>query len=397
MKKRLLKRGVCLLMIICMVFTLAACSKKEEEKDELVMVWCSRDLNSEIGKKAQIILKHCAEEKNKNGGVNGAPVRVEFIDGGTEQQAYLDALLLALDVEGVDCIMGTAWSQFGIAASEYIEEATIPVFNQCTNEELANCNEYYYLPRGTNFGMTYSWAQIGIDEGITKAAVIYMNSSSGFNQCGYIKDHFEKNGLEVVAEIPFDTTNTNDFTPHVLEAINSGADGVFIISNGDAQGVAILTLLKEYNFPGVISGIAALMTPKFAALAGAEACNGVVGYSESDPYVDTPQNQEFLKTFYNENGKMLENTDLTISWHDANFYDMFQMFCMAAEKEGANTPEAINAGLKKIDNYDGVMCNYCYNEDTAFANQMFIARYTGSETAEIEGTMPIDHSWRPKK
>ena len=76
---------------------------------------------------------------------------------------------------------------------------------------------------------------------------------------------------------------------------------------------------------------------------------------------------------------------------------MFQMFCMAAEKEGANTPEAINAGLKKIDNYDGVMCNYSYNEDTAFANQMFIARYTGSETAEIEGTMPIDHSWRPKK
>ena len=403
-----MKKVICLLLVICMALAAAACTKEQDmqkdgigqntqtsqtvsqdDADELVLVWCCRDLNSDQGIKAQAILNYLADETNKNGGVNGGNVRVEFIDAGTDQQSYLDALLLATEVEGVDGIFGTFWSQFGIAASDYIADTGIPTFNMCTNEELANCNDYYYLPRGTNLGMTYSWAQIGINNGITKPAIIFFNSSSGYNQDAYIVDHFKKNGFEIAAEIPFDSTNTNDFTPHVLEAINSGADGVFVIGNADSQTQSIINLLHEYKFDGVISGVASLMTPKFAELCGADTVDGMIGYAEYDPSIDTEANNAFKQLWYETLD--LDGEGLTISWHDASFYDVYHLFCLGAKLGGANDRKQINEGIRMISDYEGAMCTYSWHDDTSLANECYDVAFEGTTDIVCKDVIAIEH------
>lgn len=402
-----MKKMLSVLLCLCMLFGLVACGAPKdatqqsgeeqtgdetanlEAGDELVIVWCARDLNSDQGQTAQAILNYLADEVNAGEGVNGGKVRVEYIDAGTDQQSYLDALLLATEVEGVDCIIGTFWSQFGIAASDYIANTGIPTFNMCTNEELAECNEYYYLPRGTNIGMTYAWAQIGIDAGITNPAIIFFNSSSGYNQDAYIVDHFKDNGFEIAAEIPFDSVNTNDFTPHVLEAINSGADGVFVIGNSDSQTQSIISLLHEYNYDGVISGVASLMTPKFAELCGADIVDGMIGYAEYDPNIDTPENNAFKELYYETLD--LDGQGFVISWHAASHYDLFHVICEAARLGGGNTKEQINDGIKLIDNLPGAMTSYSWHDDTSIANEMYNVYFDGTTDVVSNGTMEINH------
>lgn len=53
-------------------------------------------------------------------------------------------------------------------------------------------------------------------------------------------------------------------------------------------------------------------------------------------------------------------------------YDALSMICYAIEKANSTDPEAVNAELKKILNFEGIAAVYSYNGNPMLANSEFV-------------------------
>ncbi|MBC8536048.1 ABC transporter substrate-binding protein [Feifania hominis] len=399
-----MKKLLAILLALAMVFSLAACSNNSDnpptsgdnqgtddpqgggEVTPLKIVYCGYSLSGESGDRAKGVLEIARDQINAAGGVNGVPVEVEFIDGGADQQAYIDAYLKAVEVDGVSAIIGTFFSQYALACADYANEAKIPTFNVATNFEMAEACDYYYTNRCVDTAFSNVMAQIAIDNGVTNPVTLFYNTSNGYNDSAFMKAYMEKEGYTVAEEIAFDNTNTTDYTSIVLQAMNvKDSDGILLHATANTDGQSIITLLHEYDYKFPIVSNSNLFADSFVANTGAEPVEGLLGFAEYATTLDRPEIAAFEKMLQ-DGGFKYDTT----GWADASFYDDFCLIVEAAKIAGANDKDSVNEGLKQIKGLKGVMTDYSYHDDHSFADNIYLATYTDGKV-DISETLDVVH------
>ena len=353
--------------------------------DPLVIGWIVWSTNNELFDAERQILDACAERVNAAGGINGQQVKIEYFDGGTDQQAYTDGMLLALENKELDCMIGTLLSQYAFAVSDYVKQEKIPVFNLATNYMMAENNEYYYIQRPVDKGTAKALAQIAIDEGCKSPTLVLTNSSSNIQQGEWIQAYFEAKGLKIADTIVYDRQNTTDFTSLVLKAINNpDSDGLILFCGTDVDGQSFATITRQYDYeyPIVVNG--ALFDMNFVDTVGADAVEGWVGYSEYANTLDTEENKEFL-AFLEE-----INFNYAVSMRDACVYDCFNLYCEAATLGGGNDRESVNNGLKMIQDFKGVLSTYSWHSDNCFTESVYLTKFVNGEMV-VGASIDVPH------
>jgi len=412
-----MKKLVALLLALAMVLCLAACGGNDapadttpaapaattpaaggeeggEEAaplsgDPLKIVYCGASLSSEYGDRFQQHAARLCDEVNAAGGVNGAPVEVIFIDGGNnDQQAYIDALLKALEEDGVDAIIGTFYSQYALACADYVNDAEIPVFNIATNFEMAQACDFYYTNRCVDTAFSNVMAQVAIDNGCKNPVNVVYNTSNGYNDSKFMAEYMVNAGLSSAGEIAFDNVNTTDYTPIVLQAMNTeGADGILLHATAGTDGQSIIQLLRQYDYQYPIVSNSNLFAASFIQNCGVENCVGLIGFAEYSDTLDRPEIKAFIDATVN-------NPDFsydTIGWQDASFCDDLCLIIEAAKLAGSNTKEAVNDGLKLIEGYKGIMTDYTYHDDHSFADYIYLAEIVEGGTVVISEALKVTH------
>ena len=359
-----------------------------EAAQPLKIVYCGTSLSSETGDRLKQVLTVAADEVNKAGGVNGAEVQVEFIDGGNDQQAYIDALLKALEVDGVSAIIGTFFSQYALACHEYVTDAQIPVFNVATNFEMAEACDYYYTNRCVDTAFSNTMAQIAIDNGVKNPVTLFYNTSNGYNDSAFMKAYMEDKGYSVASEIAFDNTTTTDYTSIVLQAMNvEGSDGILLHATANTDGQSIISLLHQYDYQYPIISNSNLFSDSFLQNVGVEACAGMLGFAEYTTTQENQANKDFQELLFGDDRFTYD----TVSWIDASVYDDLSLIVEAARLAGANDKDSINEGLKLIDGLDGVMTSYSYHDDHSFADNIYLSKFLEDGTIEVSETLEVIH------
>lgn len=414
-----MKKALALILAMIMVLSLAACAKdtnpteapkptdaatdaptnggdtdntdgtdapKAEASQNLKIVYCVTSLSTDSGARLEQLARLFEKQVNEAGGINGREVEMVAIDGGSDQQAYINALLKALEEDNVSAVIGTFYSQYALACADYVNEAKVPVFNLATNFEMREKSDYYFTNRCVDTAFSNVMAQIAIDNGCKNPVAVVYNTSNGKNDSQFMKNYLEANGASMADIVEFDNTSTTDYTPIVQKAINTpNSDGILLHATVNTDGQSIIALLKQYDYKYPVISNSNLFSDAFMNNCGAENCIGLMGFSEYPTVEVRPQVKEFTDMILSSD--IYTYTDP--SWVDASFWDDCNLILEAAKIAGDNDKDSVYAGLSQVADYEGVMTSYTFHEDGSYANYIYLATIVEDKDSEIGASIKV--------
>lgn len=226
----------------------------------------------------QVIGAQIAEEYfNKNGGVNGRPIKLIFQDTAGDEQGAINSFntLISQNVVG---IVGPTLSQQAFAADPIADKAGVPV--------LAPSNTAKGIPEIGDYIARVSApvavvapnavaAALKINPDIKKVAVLFaQNDAFSKSETGtFQKTITDTYKLELLPVQQFQTTDT-DFTTQATNVI-AGTPDLVIISGLAADGGNLVKQLRDLGYTGLIIGGNGLNTANIFPVCQQQ-CDGIL-------------------------------------------------------------------------------------------------------------------------
>lgn len=288
---------------------------------------------------------------NESGGVNGEKIRLIIYD---DQQSPEEAVKIAqkmIEVDKVDAICGSYVSSCMLAAGNYYEEAQIPTVGNGIGTTWMEQGWEYIFRACPNSGMA-------IPQLLEKMQYMGIKTVSTFEGV----DDASKSSADTFRELAGDygiqilTSETcvggeTDFSGQIAKILNSNAQAVFVSCPSEQQPT-FSKQLRQFGYDGLVFSKETISIDNMA-VAGDSADYWAFVF----PYVtyksvdecDIPIIKEFLEAYqaaYNE-----------MPVHDCAYrgYDAIMVLAEAARRAGTNHDgKAIRDALETIDNYEGL-------------------------------------------
>ena len=130
-----------------------------------------------------------------------------------------------------------------------------------------------------------------------KFFAIGMDYAWGHNSVGVFESELKTANKEFVGKV-FSPTGTKDFSSYITRIRNSGADGVFIVMQGDDNN-ALLSQAKQYRLGERLQLMTEIVDLTSIRAVG-DAALGLIGSSRYTFSYDNPKNKEFVELFKKE-------------------------------------------------------------------------------------------------
>ena len=241
---------------------------------------------------------------NKNGGINGTPIRLIFQDTAGDEQGAINAFNTLISQDKVVGIVGPTLSQQAFSADPIAERAGVPV--------IAPSNTAKGIPQIGKYIARVSApvavvapnaidAALKINPQIKKVAVFFaQNDAFSKSETGTFQETVKQKGLELATVQTFQTTDT-DFQSQVTNAINIKPD-LIIISGLSADGGNLVKQLRELGYKGLIIGGNGLNTSNLLPVCKA-LCDGIIIAQAYSPEMKNEVNTTFRQLYTEQNKK----------------------------------------------------------------------------------------------
>ncbi len=360
------KRYLSLLLVVVMVFTLAACGKKEEKADTIkigVPAYLTGD-TKDIGDYVIASLEIATKEFNDAGGLNGKKAELIYEDQGMDQQSYINAMMKIMNHDDITAIIGNAISTHTLAVADMVAEYKIPYMTCGSSVAIADLgNEYIWQPRMTDDLAGALLAKTGIEDyNVKKPAIIYQNDSYGQGYCDAVVEYYASQNLEPAILITVDATE-NNFAPFFTQIVNSGCDGLIAINSVNQTPLVFKAAHNvDFQYPKLMSG--AMCSADAFEQAGPEASEGWISIAEWSNDASRDAASNYVKAYVDYAGR--EPSVLA-----AYAYDAISLIYEAIKVAGSDEPAAVNEALKKISGFEGIMATMTYRENHNFADSLY--------------------------
>ena len=241
---------------------------------------------------------------NKQGGINGTPIRLVFQDTAGDEQGAINALNTLISQDKVVGIVGPTLSQQAFSADPIAERAGVPV--------IAPSNTAKGIPQIGKYISRVSApvavvapnaieAALKINPQIKKVAIFFaQNDAFSKSETGTFQETVKQKGLEIATVQTFQTTDT-DFQSQVTNAINIKPD-LIIISGLSADGGNLVKQLRELGYKGLIIGGNGLNTSNILPVCKA-LCDGIIIAQAYSPELKNEVNTAFRQLYTELNKK----------------------------------------------------------------------------------------------
>ena len=133
--RNILKRTLSLLLVLTLLFGLAACgnsaSGKKNDAEDTIKIAVPAYLTGQAKDAGEYVMKSielAIKNFNEAGGLNGKMAEAIYEDQGQDQQSYINCMMKIANYDDITVIIGNAVSTHTLAVSDLIAETKIPYF-----------------------------------------------------------------------------------------------------------------------------------------------------------------------------------------------------------------------------------------------------------------------------
>ena len=262
------------------------------------------------GKQALLGAKIWEETVNKNGGLNGRPVKLVYYDDQSNPSTIPGIYTKLIDVDKVDLVTGPyATAMIAPAMPVVMQKGKVFVglFGLAVNSEFNYNKDFAMIPSGpdTKPSFTTGFFEVAAAQNPKPKTVALVAADQEFskNACEGARTNAKKFGFEVVYDKTYPPT-TADFTP-IIRAIQATNPDIVSICSYPLDSVGMVKAVNEVGFkPKMIGGaMVGLQATVFKMQLG-PLLNGFTNYETWVPAktMETPGVLEFLKTYQSKAG-----------------------------------------------------------------------------------------------
>ncbi|MBQ6373172.1 MAG: ABC transporter substrate-binding protein [Clostridia bacterium] len=346
-----MKRLSALLIALILVISCSAAIAEDTVKIGMLTV-LTGDRATE-GEYAMNAMEIAVEEINAAGGVLGKPLEIVVEDAlGTDVGAVNAFRKMAADPD-ICAIIGTNSSNDAIATSSSVLEAQIvttaqgsnPVLMQICNEE----NPWMFQLRACDITLCTALMKYAVEElGVKSFVVLHDTDSSSANQAALFTEALASYDIKPLLDIPF-TTGTKDFSSHLAQIQNSGAEAV-VVSCFHTEAAIILQQMQALEMEQPVFGSNAFGDPITIGLAG-DAINGAYSAAGWVPNTPNPIGAAL-------SAKYEERFGAACASSASQVYDHIYVLCEAIKRAGSTDRAAIRDAMNTISDYQGAITVY---------------------------------------
>ncbi len=207
--------------------------------------------NSAYGIEARNSIVLAIDEINAKGGLNGK--QIEFIpydtQGSAEEAVKIAAKLI--DVDKVDCAIGSVNSNEVLAAARYLNDAGIPMFGLGTSPTWMKEGWPYVFRGSYNNGLS-ALLVVDIMEklGMSKVGIFKGQDDASLGTAKAFAGEVKRRGYTITADESYDLGDT-DFSAQVANIMDSEPHTVFLSVIGET-GPVIVKQLRQLGYTGII-------------------------------------------------------------------------------------------------------------------------------------------------
>lgn len=319
---------------------------------------------------------------NEKGGINGRKINFIIKDDAYDPSRTVPAVREMVQKDEVFAIVGGIGTAPCMSVVNYLVEEDIPFISPISG------GTHWSIPFKKN---VFSVLPYYIDEGIiqvkyaidslnsTKIGIIYQNDDVGKSALVGAKDYMKTKGLDFVAEVPVEVTDT-DLNSHVARLKDSGAD-VVLLWTLPRQGVitvassAVIGYKPQYIASFILSDISLMHGLTKGAWEGI-----VYGSFTYSPY-------DYSKPEIVEAKEALAKYYPDVRWGVFPFagFTYGQPFVKAIERMGKDvTREKLISELEKMQKEEFMGLELSFSPDNHQATRaMQLLRCTGPESFEV--------------
>jgi len=301
------------------------------------------DLTGELGsfgKPWQQAFQLAADDINAVGGLpGGATIQTVVEDEKTNPEIAVKAAQKMIDVEGVSAILGPTSGPM-VSLVPLAKRSQVPIISNAAGTISLNTlgGDYIYRTVASDNSDGLASAKFVLDQGGTKAAVVYQNEESPASVGKTFQQSFESGGGTVAANVAINPGSPS-YQAEAGEVVSASPDWVFCAC-GQQSGVTFLKNLISAGYSGKILVAADLVVPEVVDAVGASQMEGIFGEAASS---DT--SIAAYKAFASEwTAKYGEDPGL----FTANAYDAMVLVALAMVKAGATDGAAINSAIRDV-------------------------------------------------
>ena len=229
-----MKKLIAVLLVVCMVLSLCACSSSSTKSDSgekviKIGVFEPSSGDSASGGKKEILGMQYANSQVPEVTLGGQTYKIELVygDNGSSTDKAPSAAS-SLVSAGVSVVLGSYGSGVSMAGGPKFEEAGIPAIGvTCTNPNVTAGNSYYFRICFLDNFQADVLANFAMDKFDAKTAYCLGETGNEYDQglIAFFKQVFEAAGGKVITD-SFPTGNS-DFGSYLNKAKSEGADVIF--------------------------------------------------------------------------------------------------------------------------------------------------------------------------
>lgn len=290
-----------------------------------------------------------ADEINKKGGINGAPIELVIEDDGSDPRTAANAAN-RLVARGVPVVIGTYGSAITAASQDIYDEAGIvQIATGSTSISLTEKGFKHFFrtsPRDDEQARVAVTA-LG-DLGFKKIAILHDNSAYGKGLASEAKDRIEKEGKLKVIFYDALQPKERDYTAILTKLKGVAPDAIFFTGYYPEAGI-LLRQMEEMKWSVPMLGGDAANNIDLVKIAGTKAATGYRFVSPPMPGdLSSPAAQQFLDAYLKKH-KEAPSSIWSVAAGDA-----FNVAVEAIKAKGT-APDAIAGYLHKdLKDYDGL-------------------------------------------
>ncbi len=313
-----------------------------------------------IGTPTKLVAQMVVDQINKEGGINGRPLKL--ITGDTEGEPT-KALMVAkrlVENEKVVALIGPTRTGTGMAVKSYIESHHIPTVMTVGGDPVIAGGKFgpyrwtFKSPQRSSIAVKKIYEYLQKNK-ITKIALL--TASDGFGKDGqrWLEKFAGDYGLEIVARESFHPKDT-DMTTQLVKIKASPAKALICWTIGPA-GALVAKNVKQLGMKVPLIQCHGLPGPKYLELAGKAAEGNIMPSTKLMAYDQLPDSdpqKPVIKKFVHLYKDVYHyDKDFPINTHSGYAWDAIYIVANAMKKVGTS-PEKLRDAIENTKNYVGV-------------------------------------------